>query len=125
MTTIGPTLVITGEVESDEDITIEGRVNGHVTVRDATLAIGSQADIEADLRGTRVVVAGRLRGSISASERIELTATARVDGSLSADRIVIIEGAHFNGGIDMARRTIAAKMAQYKAEHAAAAPVAP
>jgi cytoskeletal protein CcmA (bactofilin family) len=56
-----------------------------------------------------------VQGSISATERIELGETATVNGSLSAERIIMHLGAHFNGGVDMGKRTIASKMAQYKA----------
>ena len=119
VTTIGRTIFITGEVVSGEDITIEGRVNGHLMVRDAALTIGEQAQLHADIRGTRVVVRGQLKGSIVASERIELEASASVEGSLSANRVVIADGSRFNGGIDMDQRTIAARIAQFKASHEA------
>ncbi len=102
---------------SGEDITVEGRVNGHLMVRDAALTIGEQAQLHADIRGTRVVVKGQLKGSIVASERIELEASASVEGSLSANRVVIADGSRFNGGIDMDQRTIAARIAQFKASH--------
>ncbi|MGH9240707.1 MAG: bactofilin family protein [Vicinamibacterales bacterium] len=117
MTTIGRTISISGEVVSGEDITVEGRVNGHLMVRDAALTIGEQAQLHADIRGTRVVVKGQLKGSIVASERIELEASASVEGSLSANRVVIADGSRFNGGIDMDQRTIAARIAQFKASH--------
>ena len=117
VTTIGRTIFITGEVVSGEDITVEGRVNGHLMVRDAALTIGEQAQLHADIRGTRVVVRGQLKGSIVASERIELEASASVEGSLSANRVVIADGSRFNGGIDMDQRTIAARIAQFKASH--------
>lgn len=115
MTRIGTTIVITGEVTSGEDVTVDGRIDGQVLVRDAALTIGERAQIKADVRGARVVVSGFVTGAISASERIELTATATVDGSLSANRVVIAEGAQFNGRIDMDQRTIAARVAQYRA----------
>ena len=115
MTTIGSTIVITGEVTSVEDVTIDGRLDGQLLIRDGALTIGERAEIQADIRGTRVVVRGLVTGAISASERIELTATATVDGSLSANRVVIADGAQFNGPIDMDQRTIAARIAQYKA----------
>jgi cytoskeletal protein CcmA (bactofilin family) len=124
MTTIGRSLVITGEMTGQEDVHIEGRVNGQVLLRQATVTVGEHAHLEADVRGSRVVVSGRVHGMISASERIELSATARVDGSLSANRVVIADGAQFNGGIDMDRRTIASKVAQFKAEQAAGQPKA-
>jgi cytoskeletal protein CcmA (bactofilin family) len=120
MTHIGRSVVIDGEFTSDEDLTIEGTLKGTVHIREATLTIGEPARVEADIHGARVVVHGTLRGSITASVRIELGATAKVDGNLSADRVVIADGARFNGRIDMARRTVALKMAQYKAGQAAA-----
>jgi cytoskeletal protein CcmA (bactofilin family) len=115
MTSIGPTVVITGELISEEDVTIDGRLDGHLLVRDAALTIGERAEVTADVRSARVVVRGRVTGAISATERIELTNTATVDGSLSANRVVVGDGAHFNGRIDMDQRTIAARVAQYKA----------
>ena len=120
MTHIGRSVVIDGEFTSDEDLTIEGTLKGDVQIRDATLTIGEPARVEADIHGSRVVVHGTVRGSITASVRIELGATARVDGNLSADQVVIADGARFNGRIDMAQRTVALKMAQYKAKQASA-----
>ena len=121
MTHIGRSTVIDGEFSSDEDLVIEGTVKGSVQIKEATLTIGEPGRVEADIHGARVVVQGTLRGSITASVRIELGATARVDGNLSADQVVIVDGARFNGRIDMAQRTVALKMAQYKAKAAAGA----
>lgn len=115
VTTIGPTVAISGELTSGEDITVQGRVDGQLMVRDAVLTIDEQAQLRADIRGTRVLVKGNLTGSIVASERIELTASATVEGSLSANRVVLADGSLFNGGIDMDQRTIAARIAQFKA----------
>ena len=123
MTRIGPSLVIFGEFESTEDTVIEGRVEGHVLVKDALLTITSRGAVKADIHGVRVVVQGQLKGSISATERIELTASARVEGALSANQVVMIEGARFDGGIDMRRRTIESKMAQYRAQQTSPAAV--
>lgn len=114
MTRIGPSIHIRGELTSDEDLRLDGRVDGRVLVRNAQLHLGTQAHADADLRGARVVIEGQARGPITATERIELTATASVDGSLSADYIVIAEGARFTGRIDMDRRTIAARVEQYR-----------
>ena len=114
MTTIAPPLHIVGDILSDEDLLIEGRIEGNIHVPDALLTIEPQARIEADVRGKRVTIHGTVRGSIAASERIELTASASVDGHLTANHIVIMEGATFNGRIDMGRRGIAATVARYK-----------
>ena len=120
MTTIGSTIAISGELTSGEDITVQGRVNGQVMVKGAVLTIGEQAQLRADVRGARVLVKGHLKGSIVASERIELAPGAEVEGSLSANRVVLSDGTHFNGRIDMDQRTIAARIAQFKASQEAA-----
>jgi cytoskeletal protein CcmA (bactofilin family) len=120
MTTIGPHLAITGEVSCDDDLTIEGRVRGRVTVREGTVIIEASGCVEADVRATRVLVRGEVRGAITASERIELGPSSSVEGSLSADQIAIAEGAHVNASIDMGRRAIAAKVAEYRASQATA-----
>ena len=121
MTHIGRSSVFRGEVTSDEDLTIEGTVTGNVQMRDALLTLAEPARVEADIHGVRVLVHGSLKGSITASTRIELGPTARVEGNLSADQVVIADGAHFEGRIDMGRRTVALKMAQYKAGQTAGA----
>lgn len=115
MTTIGNSLTIQGEISSDEDLIIEGRVGGHIVMNNGTLTIGKQARVEADVRAARVQVLGSIQGNIAATERIELAQTAAVAGDLTANRILVVEGATFNGRIDMDKRTIAAKVAQYKA----------
>jgi cytoskeletal protein CcmA (bactofilin family) len=117
--TIGRQLVITGEVDCNHDLVIEGQVQGRITVRDATLTIAETAAVEADLRAPRILVHGRVRGAIVAAERIELAPSAVVDGALSAARIAIAEGAHFSGNLDMGRRTIAAKVAEYRGRNGA------
>jgi cytoskeletal protein CcmA (bactofilin family) len=88
-------------------------------VKDAVLTIGEQAQLRADVRGTRVLVKGHVKGSIVASERIELAPSAAVEGSLSANRVVLSDGTHFNGRIDMDQRTIAARIAHFKASQEA------
>jgi cytoskeletal protein CcmA (bactofilin family) len=120
MTRLGRSLVVTGEVTSDEDIAIDGQVHGRVAVREATLTIGEHARVEADIRGARIDVHGKVTGSVSATERIHLHASAEVDGSLSANQVVITDGAQFEGRIDMDQRTIAVRVAQFKAGRASA-----
>jgi cytoskeletal protein CcmA (bactofilin family) len=118
MTNIGRTLLITGELTSDEDVAISGQVQGPISIRSAALTVTESGRLDGDLRASRVVIRGTVDGSITASERIELQPSAVVNGSLSANRVVIADGATFNGSIDMDQRTIAAKVAQYKAAQA-------
>lgn len=114
MTTIGRSLAIRGELTSQDDLMIEGRVEGPVIMRTGTLTIGPEARLRSDIRGVRIVIRGRVDGNVTATERIELHPSASVTGSLSANLVVIAEGATFNGGIDMGQRTIAAKVAHYR-----------
>lgn len=116
MTNIGPAVVIDGELSSTEDMRLDGRVSGHVVLRDAELTIGQSAQVNADIRALRVLILGTVNGNVTASERIELGTSAKVTGGLSANKVVILDGARFTGRVDMDRRTIAAKIAQYKAE---------
>lgn len=116
MTTIGPSIAIQGELSSTESLRVDGHVRGHIVLREAELTIGQSARVDADVRGVRVLILGTVNGNVSASERIELGASANVTGGLTANRVVIVEGARFSGRIDMDRRTIAAKIAQYRAD---------
>ena len=121
MATIPALLQIVGELHSEEDLLIEGVVRGDIRAPDATLTIGTQARIEADIRAKRIHVHGTVCGAMSASERIEIAASASVTGNLSADQVVIHEGASVNGHIDMNRRTIAARVARHQAEESGTA----
>jgi cytoskeletal protein CcmA (bactofilin family) len=115
MTHIGESTVFDGDLTCDEDVTIDGRLTGNILVRAATLVVSRTGRLESTIRAARVVVHGTVQGTISAGERIELTPSAVVTGDLSAALIVIADGAQLNGHVDMGRRTIAAKVAQYKA----------
>ena len=119
MTTIGRSIVIVGDVTSNEDLQIDGRVRGQVLVREATLVVGPQGHVDAEVRGDRVVIQGHVKGGVTAATRIELAASASVTGSLSANQVVLIDGSQFHGSIDMGQRTLAAKVAQFKAGQAA------
>jgi cytoskeletal protein CcmA (bactofilin family) len=121
MTSIGPGVTIDGELSSSESLRVDGNVRGHIVLRDAELTIGQSARVDADVRGLRVLILGTVNGNVTAAERIELGVSANVTGGLTANKVVIADGAQFTGRVDMDRRTIAAKIAQYKADQVAAA----
>ena len=116
MTNIGPAVSIDGELTCTDTLRLDGCVRGDIVMREAELTIGQSARIDADIRGSRVLILGTVNGNVTATERIELGASANVTGGLSANKVVILDGARFTGRVDMDRRTIAAKIAQYKAE---------
>jgi cytoskeletal protein CcmA (bactofilin family) len=108
-------LRIVGELRSTDDLLIEGEVRGTVHVPTATVTVGKDARVDADIRAQRIEIHGQVRGAISATERIEIAASGSVTGSLSADYVVIVEGAVVNGHVDMNRRTIASRVARHHA----------
>ena len=114
MTHIGPTITFDGVLTCTDTLRLDGQVRGDIVMREAELTIGQSAKVDADIRGLRVLILGTVNGNVTATERIELGASANVTGGLSANRVVIVDGARFNGRVDMDRRTIAAKIAQYK-----------
>jgi cytoskeletal protein CcmA (bactofilin family) len=116
MTSIGPSISIQGELSSSESLRVDGHVSGHILLRDSELTIGQSARVDADVRAVRVLILGTVNGNVTAAERIELGAASNVTGGLSANKVVIVDGARFTGRVDMDRRTIAAKIAQYKAD---------
>lgn len=104
-TTIGTSLLISGEVTSHEDITILGRVKGQIRMQEGALLVAPSGTVDADVEGARVTVQGTLAGNVAAAERIELTPTADVSGMLTTCAILMHEGATFNGTIDIDRQT--------------------
>ncbi len=99
--TIGEMIQIKGELTGNEDMVVCGRVDGKVTLPEHSLTIGAEARIKAEVEAKTVVVQGDVRGNITAGEKIELTSEAKVQGDLAAPRIVIADGAQFNGTINM------------------------
>lgn len=99
-TFLGPNVVIDGTVGGSEPVMIEGTVKGKIALT-ADLRIGTKARVEATVHARNVTIEGKLTGDVSADDRVELIATATVDGNIKAPRIVVAEGARFRGSVDM------------------------
>jgi len=106
---IGPSIQIKGELQGDEDLTIDGRVEGKIELRDHNLTIGPNGKIKADLHATTIVIAGDVQGNAYAKERVEIAPTGRLNGDIASPRITIADGAHFKGSVDMERSAEAAR----------------
>src|SRR5438552_7335878 len=117
---IGKSVVIKGELNGSEDLTIEGHVEGTIQLRDHVLTIGPNGRIKAQVFAKAVIVLGEVHGNVTASDKVDIRDNGSVEGDLVAPRIAIAEGAHFKGAVDMQRKT-AAPQAQAKP---AAAPAA-
>jgi cytoskeletal protein CcmA (bactofilin family) len=100
---IGKSVVIKGELNGSEDLTIEGHVEGTIQLRDHVLTIGPNGRIKAQLFAKSVIVLGEVTGNVTASEKVDIRDNGSVDGDIISPRVAIAEGAHFRGSVDMQR----------------------
>src|SRR5215208_3277873 len=121
---IGKSVVIKGELNGSEDLTIEGHVEGTIQLKEHVLTIGPNGRIKAQVYAKSVIVLGEVTGNVTASEKVDIRDNGSVDGDIVSPRVAIAEGAHFRGSVDMQRKGGAAPQAQGKPA-AAAAPAAP
>jgi cytoskeletal protein CcmA (bactofilin family) len=97
---IGSKITIRGQVSGKQDLVVEGRIEGHVSL-DSQLTVEESATVEAEVEAIVATVRGEVRGPIVAAKSMVLEATAKVAGKLKAPSIVIEDGAHFTGEIEM------------------------
>jgi cytoskeletal protein CcmA (bactofilin family) len=102
-TMIGTNVTVEGTITGTEPVVIEGTVRGKVDMS-ADLLVGTKARIEATVHARNVTVEGKVHGDISADDRVELVASANVEGNIKAPKIVVAEGAKFRGNVDMGSR---------------------
>jgi cytoskeletal protein CcmA (bactofilin family) len=101
---VGKSVVFRGDLISSEDMTIDGRIDGSIEVRDHHLTIGPNATIMADVVAKVVTVFGKINGSVTAEKKIEIRQGASVEADLTCQALAIQEGAYFCGKVDMAGR---------------------
>jgi len=122
---IGKSVVIKGELNGSEDLTIEGHVEGRIELRDHVLTIGPNGKIKAELFAKSVVVLGEVIGNVSATEKVDIRENGSVEGDIASPRVAIAEGAHFRGSVDMANKSAKAaspRPTEVKSQPAPAAP---
>ena len=101
---IGKSVVIKGELNGSEDLTIEGHVEGTIQLKDHVLTIGPNGRIKAQVFAKSVVVLGEVTGNVTASDKVDIRDNGSVDGDIISPRVAIAEGAHFRGSVDMQRK---------------------
>jgi len=106
---IGKSVVIKGELNGSEDLTIEGLVEGTIQLRDHVLTIGPNGKIKAQVFAKAVIILGQVTGNVTASEKVDIRDNGSVDGDIISPRVAIAEGAHFRGSVDMQRKPEGAK----------------
>jgi cytoskeletal protein CcmA (bactofilin family) len=100
---IGPKTRIKGEVTGEENVVVEGQIEGSIRIaRDLT--VGPGGTVKATVNAQSIVVAGELLGDCHASQRVHIEATGRLTGNIRSPRVVIVEGATFRGNSDMSPR---------------------
>ena len=98
---IGKSITFKGELSGDEDLQIDGRVEGNVALPGNELTVGPNGNIEAEINAKSVQVIGKVTGNVIATERVEVHATGHVKGDIKAPKLLIQEGAVVNGSIQM------------------------
>ncbi len=98
---IGKSIVICGEVKGGEDLIVDGRVEGTVSLSENRLTIGPNANVQADLSAKDVLILGHVMGNVVASGRVELRAGCVVEGDIRALRLAVEDNAVFRGKVDL------------------------
>jgi cytoskeletal protein CcmA (bactofilin family) len=101
MANIGKSISVKGDVTGDEDTVIEGRVEGHIELKNHHLTVGPNGDVKGEISAKQVTIVGRVQGNVNATERIEVSDSGRLDGDLNSPRLLVQEGAQLNGSVSM------------------------
>ena len=120
VTTIGESIVFKGELIADEELVIEGQVEGKINLHGNALTVGEHGKVKATVIAKTVFVAGKVRGNIIAAEKVDLRDTCSMEGDICAQRVVIAFGAYFRGAIDMRQSQSGKATAARAADNAAA-----
>lgn len=99
--TIGPSISIKGDVTGSEDLLIQGRIDGSVTLDNHSVGVGSEGHVNANISGRLITIEGTVEGDLTAQEQIVLRGSAHVKGDIKAPRVVLEDGATFRGLVDM------------------------
>jgi cytoskeletal protein CcmA (bactofilin family) len=101
---VGAGLHIKGEISGTEHLDVNGSIEGSIQLEGRTLTVGASGKVTADVAAREVVVHGSVKGNVRASDRIEIKKDASVVGELTTARIIIEDGAHFKGSIEIDRK---------------------
>jgi cytoskeletal protein CcmA (bactofilin family) len=100
---VGKSVIFKGDLISSEDMTIDGRVEGTIEVRDHSLVIGPDADIRADIIAKTVTVHGSVTGTITANEKVDIKDSGVVEGDILAPRLAMADGGVLRGRVEAGR----------------------
>jgi cytoskeletal protein CcmA (bactofilin family) len=104
LASIGKSIVINGELSGSEDLTIEGKVEGKIDLKDHVLTVGANGRIKAQVSAKSIVIFGQVNGNLAATEKVDIKENGSVEGDIVAPRVAIADGSHFRGSIDMQKK---------------------
>jgi cytoskeletal protein CcmA (bactofilin family) len=110
--TIGKSLVIKGEVTGSESLYVDGKIEGTINLSGNRVTIGRNGQVSANITAREIVVLGKVRGNMIASDRVDIRSEGSLTGDVAAQRISIEDGAFFKGGIDIRKPDAATKAAE-------------
>ncbi len=98
---IGRSLSLKGDLCAEEDLFIEGQIEGKITVTKGSVTVGEKGRVQADIEATKIQVAGEVEGDLTGREQVVVLETGRVYGNIKAKSVTLQNGAQFQGSIDM------------------------
>ncbi len=126
--TIGPSIAIKGDVTGEEDLIIEGRIEGKILLKANSVTIGRNGRVKANVYANSIMVEGEVEGDLIGKDEVVIRQSGKVKGNVAAPRVVLDSGARFQGSIDMEPtqqgRPVEAKVEKPAAEKPAPAPAA-
>ena len=123
--TIGKSLVVKGEVSGSESLYIDGKVEGTINLPGNRVTVGRNGQVAANILAREVVVLGKVRGNVTASDRVDIRSEGSLTGDVAAARISIEDGAYFKGGIDIRKPNVGKNSHAATVAAAEPAPVSP
>jgi cytoskeletal protein CcmA (bactofilin family) len=106
---LGPSIVVKGEITSEEDLQIDGKVIGNISLRGHRLTVGRTAELDSEINAREIIVYGSASGNLRARDRVEIKKDGQVTGDITTARISVEDGAYFKGHIEIERAQAPAK----------------
>ena len=104
LATLGASLTIKGQIIGEEDLQIDGKIEGPITLNGHRLTVGRSAQLHSEVNAREVVVYGKASGNLHAKDRVEIKKDGEVHGDIVTSRISIEDGAYFKGRIEIERK---------------------
>ena len=101
MATIGASIQVKGDISGEENLSVEGVVEGTITLRSNDVTVGAEGKVRADVTAKVITVNGEVQGDLSGIEKVIVAKSGRVQGNISSPRVILEDGAKFIGSIDM------------------------